>query len=123
MIPKQPQLRDEKYLAFVRTLPSCISGEGPCEAHHPISKRFSSQKVSDYLAIPLTTDEHRKLHSDWQAWERIHGEQRTHSSNTLVKAIAAGFQFPTLAANTKQRAPAPRGTALTASKILPRNWV
>ncbi len=93
MSQRNPPARDEAYLAWVRTQPSVISGRMGCEAHHVISKRFSSQKTSDYLAIPLTPDEHRKLHENWPAWEREHGEQRAHSSTVMERAIAIGFPF------------------------------
>jgi hypothetical protein len=122
-LDKTPQLRDEKYLAWVRTQPSCISGQLGCVAHHVISKRFSSQKTSDYMAIPLTDAEHKKLHESWPEWEKVHGEQRMHSLATLLNAIAAGFPFPTsTAAHAKPRKHAAVGTGLTSSKIVARPY-
>lgn len=36
MIPKSKAWRSERYLAWVRSLPCCMTGEEGCEAHHVI---------------------------------------------------------------------------------------
>jgi len=55
--------RNARYLAWVRTLPSAVSGlEGNCEAAHTGSDGGWGQKASDYTAIPLTPEEHLEYH-------------------------------------------------------------
>ena len=54
--------RNWKYLAWIRTLPSAVSGAYGCEAAHTGSDGGMRQKASDYSAIPLTHDEHMELH-------------------------------------------------------------
>lgn len=56
----------EEHLALIRQLPSCISGTGPCEAHHLKSgpakdERGQGQKATDRWAVPLTVMEHSEL--------------------------------------------------------------
>jgi hypothetical protein len=48
------------YLAAIRRLPSCVSGQTPCEAHHLkcAGGRGVSLKAEDKWAVPLTRDEH-----------------------------------------------------------------
>lgn len=76
----QGRIKDERHLAFIRTLPSALSGVYGCEACHirygdPMyrkKKTGKAQKPDDAWAIPLTPDEHREQHSMnervfWQA--------------------------------------------------------
>lgn len=63
--PKKPRKgppRDPQYLAWIRTLPSVISGYGPCEACHTGSDGGMSMKASDYSCVPMTPAEHREYH-------------------------------------------------------------
>jgi len=55
--------RDKKYLAWIRTQNSCISGDSPpCEAHHTnLSGGGMGIKGSDYEAVPLTFFEHKQM--------------------------------------------------------------
>lgn len=63
--------KDEKHLAFIRTLPSVVSGKLGCEACHiragsPAHNKKATgkaQKPSDCWVLPLTPDEHRDQHS------------------------------------------------------------
>ena len=54
--------RSWKYRAWIRTLPSVVSGKTGCEAAHTGSDGGMSQKASDYSCIPLTGEEHREYH-------------------------------------------------------------
>ena len=54
--------RDRKYRAWIRSLPSAVSGKGPCEACHTGSDGGASMKASDYSCIPLIPEEHREYH-------------------------------------------------------------
>lgn len=67
--------RNWKYLAWIRSLPSAVSGiEGACEAAHTGSDGGMRQKASDYSCIPLTIEEHREYHQIGKAaFERRHG--------------------------------------------------
>jgi len=68
---KQPRIKAAGHLAWIRTLPSLVPGEGPIEAAHI---RFSDpsyakpkvgmgEKPDDKWAVPLAASEHRKQHS------------------------------------------------------------
>ena len=48
--------RNRKYLDWVKTLPSCISGRPADDPHHIIGRGEGGMgtKASDYFAIPLT---------------------------------------------------------------------
>ena len=76
------RIKDEAHLAFVRKLPSAVSGRYGCEACHIRSpsaihhKKATgiSQKPSDFWTLPLTPEEHRDQHSgaEMEWWSR-HG--------------------------------------------------
>ena len=54
---------DAKHIEMIRTLPSCISGLNPCEAHHLKIKqeRGVGLRATDRWAVPLTHKEHMEL--------------------------------------------------------------
>ncbi len=92
-----PEWRSEAYLDFVRSLPSVISGQTPCIAHHLVGHGLKGKggKVSDMLAFPLTEAEHTRspgaLHVIGSAqWERDHDDQRIFVMQTLIEAIHRG---------------------------------
>lgn len=87
----EPANRCEEYLAWIRSQPSVESGERGCVAHHVLGNRYGTLKTSDFLAIPLTDLEHKRLHQDWREWERLHGPQRAHSAELLDRAISLGL--------------------------------
>lgn len=72
--------KDERHLAFIRTLPSVISGAFPTEAchiragspEHNKKATGKAQKPSDCWVLPLTADEHRDQHSgsEMAFWNR-----------------------------------------------------
>lgn len=65
------RLTDDRHLAFIRRLPSVISGTFGCEACHirygnPLYKKIHTgigRKPDDGWTVPLTPDEHRSQHS------------------------------------------------------------
>ena len=72
LIPRGPA-RDWRYRAWVRTLPSAVSGRWPCEAAHTGSDGGMGMKSSDYSCVPLTFEEHREYHRiGRRAFERKH---------------------------------------------------
>jgi hypothetical protein len=87
-----PALRNEAWLAYVRTLPSVQSGKRGCVAHHPVGHgRLSTLRVSDYFAIALTDSEHKVLHDGgWSAWEDKYGDQYDHALQTMQRGIHEG---------------------------------
>ncbi len=86
-----PALRSAEYLAWVRAQPSVESGHYGCCAHHVIGGRYSTLKTDDFLAIPLTDAEHKRLHDEgWRRWEERCGSQREHAADLLVQAIREG---------------------------------
>jgi len=63
------------HLVLIRQLPSCVSGRGPCEAHHltggPASaERGVGMRATDKWAVPLTHEEHMDLHTFGSKLER-----------------------------------------------------
>lgn len=89
---KDPQLRNEEYLRWVRNQPSVVSLQIGVHAHHVVGHgRCSTIKTHDYLAIPLTRAEHALLHDGgWAAWEAQYGNQKSHSADMLIEAIKRG---------------------------------
>lgn len=78
---KTRRIEDPKHLAFIRLLPSVVSGEYGCEACHIRAgsaihrKKWTGgqQKPDDCWTLPLTPTEHRAQHSgDELAWWRSH---------------------------------------------------
>lgn len=66
--------RDPQYLDWIRSQPSCVSGEGPCQAAHTGHDGGMRQKSSDLTAVPLTPREHREYHRIGRAeFERRYG--------------------------------------------------
>ena len=55
--------RDLRYKAWIRSLPSPVSGQSGCEAAHTGTDGGMRQKASDYSRIPLTPEEHREYHA------------------------------------------------------------
>jgi hypothetical protein len=53
--------RCPKYRAWIRSLPSAISGLPGCQACHTGNDGGMSQKASDFSCIPLTYEEHMEL--------------------------------------------------------------
>ncbi len=61
------EVRDERHLAWIRTLPSVISGLYGCEAAHVSyadrrygkPERAKGKKTGDDFTLPLTPDEHQ----------------------------------------------------------------
>lgn len=68
---KRPRVKADKHLAWIRTLPSVISGCMGCEACHIRMADLSyakqstgmQEKPDDRWTLPMTPDEHRKQHS------------------------------------------------------------
>lgn len=76
--------RDPQYLAWIRALPSVISGQQPCEAAHTGTDGGMGQKASDYSALPLTPAEHREYHQRGKpAFERRHRVNCAHLAARL----------------------------------------
>ena len=88
---KQKAERDTAYLAFVRSLPCCITGTTPVEAHHLVGHGESvmGSKCSDYYTIPLAPELHAELHQHgWKTWEENYGSQTLHVMRTQRERIA-----------------------------------
>lgn len=86
--------RSQKYLNWVKTLPSVISGRPSDDAHHLIGHGQGGMgtKVADCWTFPLTRDEHTELHNmGWKAWEEQYGSQWKFVAETLHKAILEGL--------------------------------
>ena len=73
----QSRIRDERHLAFIRTLPSVLSGVYGCDAAHirygdPMYRKKRTgkgQKPDDCWTLPLTHEEHMDQHAhNESAW-------------------------------------------------------
>ena len=55
---------DPNHVKMVATLPSCISGKYPCDAHHlrVRAERGTSLRATDRWCVPLTREEHNECH-------------------------------------------------------------
>jgi len=77
---KQSRIQDEAHLAFIRSLPSIISGAEQCEAchirygdpKHRKPKTGKGRKPDDAWTVPMTPAEHRMQHSmnEVAFWDR-----------------------------------------------------
>lgn len=63
--------RDYKYRAWIRSLPSAVSGLDGCQACHT-GPHALGQKASDYSCIPLTPEEHREFDRDPKGFAAQH---------------------------------------------------
>lgn len=90
---KRKVWRSKKYLDWVKTQPSCISGLPGGDAHHIKGHGYGgSLKAPDWMTLPLTREEHTEFHNrGWQTWEYYHEDQRVHIALTLGKAIEEGI--------------------------------
>jgi hypothetical protein len=89
---KVKPLRSQKYLDWVKTQPSVISGRPADDAHHIKGHGYGgTTKPSDYFTFPLTRDEHTHFHNiGWQSWEAKYGSQWKYIAETLERAIREG---------------------------------
>ncbi len=111
----QARIRDPQHLAFIRTLPSVISGRGPCEACHirygdPIynkKRTGKAQKPSDAWSVPMTAAEHRSQHDSNEAkWWAKQGIDPLAVARALY--IITGDTEAALLILNRARNPAPR---------------
>lgn len=79
---RERRIEDPRHLAFIRTLPSVISGLRPVEAAHirfgdPRHRKPMTgmqRKPDDAYTLPLTPAEHRSQHSTHErSWWASHG--------------------------------------------------
>jgi hypothetical protein len=70
--PRRGPARNWRYRAWIRTLPSVVSGRMGCEACHTKNNGMRS-KGSCYTCVPLTPEEHRQYDAGRQVFERRHG--------------------------------------------------
>lgn len=107
--------KDEAHLAFIRKLPSVISGVYGCEAahiragsaRHNKKRTGKGQKSSDCWTLPLTTSEHREQHAmnEMEFW-RQHGIDPFVLASRLYEVsgdVAAGEQIIRLYQSGVQR--------------------
>ena len=87
---KSPDKAPE-YLIYVRSLSSAASDLFGVQAHHRIGGRYSQRKVDDFQTMPLTPDEHSKLHASMEAFVREYGVTEWEMiGKTLHQAVMDG---------------------------------
>ena len=88
--------RSRKWLDWVKSLPSCISGRPADDPHHIkgysyITGSGGSIKGDDLFVIPLTRDEHTLFDSmGVQTWEAKYGSQLEHWARMVRLAVKLG---------------------------------
>ena len=81
---KQPRIRDEKHLQYIRSLPCCICGDDTTTeaAHirsgsinHGKSSTGMAEKPNDSWCVPLCGKHHREQHAfgNELEWWKCHG--------------------------------------------------
>lgn len=92
-LTKRKAWRSQKYLDWVKTQPSCISGLPADDAHHIKSHGMGGTvKAPDWAVIPLTREEHTRFHSMGVVkWEAVFDSQLEYVARTLGKAIEQGI--------------------------------
>jgi hypothetical protein len=66
--------RSDRYLRWIRTFPSVVSGRIGCEAAHTGRDGGMRMKASDFSVAPLTVEEHREYHAiGRERFEEKHG--------------------------------------------------
>lgn len=78
--------RNWKYRAWIRTLPSVVSGRMGCEACHTVNNGMCS-KGSCYSCVPLTRDEHQEYDAGRENFERKYGVKMTDIVRGLNRAF------------------------------------
>lgn len=91
---KLKKFRSKKYLNWVKSQKSPISGMPADDPHHIIGRGQggASTKASDMFCFPLTRFEHTRLHNiGHKDWEYLYGCQWKYVFETIKKAIKEGF--------------------------------
>ena len=91
---KMKTYRNKKYLAWVKSLPSVVSGKPADDAHHIKGYGMGGMglKAPDWAVIPLTREEHTELHSIGRfQWEQEYGNQWRFVAETLGLALEQGI--------------------------------
>lgn len=92
-LQKKTVFRSRKYLDWVKSLPSAISGAPADDPHHIHGHNQGGvgKTASDMFAFPLTRNEHTDLHQvGWKQWELRWGSQWEYVARTLKLAIDEG---------------------------------
>ncbi len=78
-------IKNAKHLNRVRELPCRVCPSREVQAHHIRDTGITGigQKASDWLTFSLCQPCHACLHSEIKAWERAHGTQIWHVTETL----------------------------------------
>lgn len=92
-LQKQKPFRSKQYLAYIRRLPCCVTGETPSDPHHILGTKSAGMgiKPGDDFCIPLSRSMHTQLHKDPKRWELLFGTQRSHLKRILFKARNDGM--------------------------------
>ena len=93
MGPKTKKFRSKKYTDWVKSLPSCISGEQAHDPHHIKGHgQGGTVRASDLFTMPLTRWEHTYFHDTGpESWEaEFKTSQWIHVINTIEQALDEG---------------------------------
>lgn len=88
--------RSRKWLQYVKSLPSVVSGQPADDPHHikgysHLTGSGGAIKGDDLFVIPLTRQEHDEGDRiGWESWERVHGSQLEHWARIVRQAVKDG---------------------------------
>lgn len=94
--PKPPKRkRNKAYLAWIASLPCCISGKpGPSQAHHVRLGHHGGmgRKPDDSRALPLSCEQHDRLHRIGEAefWAGVSPETLIGAYNRTYEIVREG---------------------------------
>lgn len=120
----------KEHLALIHTLPCCVCGVRPVEAHHITGGSTVARlgprgrlKHSDFLCLPLCFTHHSAqgkygIHKGVKSWEARHGKQ-TYFIDRIGQQL--GLDLWALAKSEAEQKRAGR-KAKTSSKILKRRF-
>jgi len=92
-LTKKTVYKSRKYLDWVKSLPSAISGMPADDPHHihGHNQGGTGLTASDMFSFPLSRKEHSELHQEgWKQWELRWGSQWEYVARTLELAIKQG---------------------------------
>ena len=83
---RQPPIRDDRWLRYVRTLPCCsCQADPPSEAHHhaPYGEQRAGQRTHDIWAVPLCHSCHQLY---WHPYKHLPDLSKEQSRALLAEA-------------------------------------
>ncbi len=92
---------DPEYAAFLRTLPCCMMGHGPCvgavHVHHEPGRKGLGTRNHDHTGKPLCAGHHTQRHSlsgPFKGWNKWRIRDWEASTATKLRGVYLGLGEP-----------------------------